>query len=255
MRMATDKHRVLVVEDETDIALLLQMHLQDAHCEVTLAGDGHQGMRLAFAKRWDLVILDIRLPGPDGLSICRALRREQAYTPILLLTSKSSELDRVLGLELGADDYVTKPFSVSELMARVKAIFRRVESFERRFAGIGEVLSLGPLTIDTGGREVALNEEPVSLTAREYDLLLHFARHPGQVFSRAQLLDSVWGYGHDGYEHTVNSHINRLRAKIEPDPTKPELISTVWGVGYKLDVRPATMPEAGRGDNVTPLRR
>jgi DNA-binding response OmpR family regulator len=232
------KRKVLVVEDEKDIAELLALHLRDLDCQVTLACDGHEGMRQAFARNWDLVILDLRLPGPDGLSICRALRRESRYVPILMLTSKSSELDRVLGLELGADDYVTKPFSVSELMARVKAIFRRVESLEKRFPGGAETLTIGPLKIDTSGREVLVNNQPMPLTAREFDLLLHFARHPGHVFSRAQLLDSVWGYGHDGYEHTVNSHINRLRAKIEPDPAQPEVIVTVWGVGYKLDARP-----------------
>jgi len=232
------KRKVLVIEDERDIAELLALHLRDLNCEVTLAADGHEGMRQAFARNWDLVILDLRLPGPDGLSICRALRRESHYVPILMLTSKSSELDRVLGLELGADDYVTKPFSVSELMARVKAIFRRVESLEKRFPGAGESLDIGPLKIDTQGRQVLVDEQPMSLTAREFDLLLHFARHPGHVFSRAQLLDSVWGYGHDGYEHTVNSHINRLRSKIEPDPAQPEYIVTVWGVGYKLDARP-----------------
>ena len=232
------KRKVLVVEDERDIAELLALHLRDLNCEVTLAADGHEGMRQAFARNWDLVILDLRLPGPDGLSICRALRRESRYVPILMLTSKSSELDRVLGLELGADDYVTKPFSVSELMARVKAIFRRVESLEKRFPGGGESLAIGPLKIDTKGRQVLVDDQPTSLTAREFDLLVHFARHPGHVFSRAQLLDSVWGYGHDGYEHTVNSHINRLRSKIEPDPAQPEFIVTVWGVGYKLDAQP-----------------
>ena len=230
-----NSRKVLVVEDEQDIAELLALHLRDINCEVTLAADGHEGMRQAFLRDWDLVILDIRLPGPDGLSICRALRRESRYLPVLMLTSKSSELDRVLGLELGADDYVTKPFSVSELMARVKAIFRRVESLEKRLPGGGEILTIGPLEIDTSGRQVFVNGETMALTAREFDLLLHFARHPGHVFSRAQLLDSVWGYGHDGYEHTVNSHINRLRSKIEPDPASPAFIVTVWGVGYKLD--------------------
>jgi len=235
--MMTER-KVLVVEDENDIAELVALHLRDLDCDVTIAGDGHGGMRHAFARNWDLVILDLRLPGPDGLTICRALRRESRYVPILMLTSKSSELDRVLGLELGADDYVTKPFSVSELMARVKAIFRRVESVEKRFPGGSEALSIGPLKIDTSGRQVMVNDRPMPLTAREFDLLLHFARHPGRVFSRAQLLDSVWGYGHDGYEHTVNSHINRLRSKIEPDPARPEVIVTVWGVGYKLEAQP-----------------
>jgi DNA-binding response OmpR family regulator len=229
------ERKVLVIEDENDLAELLALHLRDLNCKVVLAADGHEGMRQAFARNWDLVILDLHLPGPDGLSICRALRRESRYVPILMLTSKSSELDRVLGLELGADDYVTKPFSVSELMARVKAIFRRVESLEKRFPGASDSLSLGPIKIDTNRRQVLVNDRPMPLTAREFDLLLHFARHPGHVFSRAQLLDSVWGYGHDGYEHTVNSHINRLRSKIEPDPARPEFIVTVWGVGYKLD--------------------
>ena len=235
-----DKRRVLVIEDEWDIAQLLDLHLRDANCEVTLAADGHEGMRQAFAQRWDLIILDLRLPGPDGLTICRALRREQVYIPILMLTSKSSELDRVLGLELGADDYVTKPFSVLELIARVKAIFRRVESLEKQFPTVVETIAVGPLQIDTSGRQVLLDGNPIALTAREFDLLLHFVNHPGCVFSRAQLLDSVWGYGHEGYEHTVNSHINRLRAKVEPDPSHPSLIVTVWGVGYKLDEQPRT---------------
>ncbi len=195
-------------------------------------------MRLAFARKWDLIILDIRLPGPDGLTICQALRREQAYIPILMLTSKSSELDRVLGLDLGADDYVTKPFSVTELIARVKAIFRRVESIGKTIPGEGKAIEVASVNIDPGSRMVTAQGEAINLTAREFDLLLHFARHPGRVFSRAQLLDQVWGYGHDGYEHTVNSHINRLRAKIEPDCTQPSLIVTVWGVGYKLDPEP-----------------
>jgi len=231
----SEQRQILVVEDEPDIAGLVALHLRDNDFQVTLAADGHEGMRQAFARSWDLVILDIRLPGPDGLTICRALRREQAYVPILMLTSKSSELDRVLGLELGADDYVTKPFSVSELLARVKAIFRRVDSLNRNAGHRGDTLSLGDLRIDPDRREVTICDQAVALTAREFDLLLHFACHPGRVFSRTQLLDSVWGYGHDGYEHTVNSHINRLRAKIEADPSNPDHIVTVWGVGYKLE--------------------
>jgi DNA-binding response OmpR family regulator len=255
-----EKRNILIVEDERDIASLLKLHLNDANFDVTLAADGHEGMRLAFSRQWDLVILDIRLPGPDGLSICRALRREMAYVPILMLTSKSSELDRVLGLELGADDYVTKPFSVTELVARVKAIFRRIESVEKRFPGSAQNLFINDLTIDTTGREVRKGKDDLALTAREFDLLLHFARHPGQVFSRAQLLDSVWGYGHEGYEHTVNSHINRLRAKIEDDPAQPQLIVTSWGVGYKFDASPTPPPQTtpasvADSSSVTPFRR
>jgi DNA-binding response OmpR family regulator len=227
--------RILVVEDDHDIAQLIALHLRDNDFEVTIASDGHEGMRLAFARDWDLVILDIKLPGPDGLTICRSLRREKAYLPVLMLTSKSSELDRVLGLELGADDYVTKPFSVSELVARVKALFRRIDSLEKTMPGGSGPIRIGELEIDPTSRSVSLGGEPVTLTAREFDLMLQFARNPNHVFSRAQLLDHVWGYGHEGYEHTVNSHINRLRAKIEPDPGHPEIIVTVWGVGYKMN--------------------
>ncbi len=227
-----------MVEDEHDIAQLVALHLQDNNFAVTIAHDGHEGMRQSFARKWDLIILDIRLPGPDGLSICRALRREHSYVPILMLTSKSSELDRVLGLELGADDYVIKPFSVTELVARVKAIFRRIDSLEKSIPGAGEAIEIASIKIEPASRQVTVGRESIKLTAREFDLLLHFARHPGLVFSRAQLLDQVWGYGHEGYEHTVNSHINRLRAKIEPDSNHPSLIVTVWGVGYKLNPKP-----------------
>lgn len=226
---------ILVVEDEQDIADLLSLHLSDIADNVVLAADGHEGMYLAESRCWDLIILDLRLPGPDGLEICRAVRRHETYTPVLMLTSKSSELDRVLGLELGADDYMTKPFSVLELIARVKAIFRQVEAIENDSRFPTDRIRVGPLSINTAARVVKINNTKVDLTAREFDLLLHFASHPGRVFRRSELLDHVWGHGHEGYEHTVNSHINRLRAKIESDPTDPACIVTVWGVGYKLD--------------------
>lgn len=227
--------RILVVEDERDIADLLSLHLRDIADEVVVASDGHEGMRQACGRAWDLIILDLRLPGPDGLEICRAVRRNQSYVPVLMLTSKSSELDRVLGLELGADDYLTKPFSVLELIARVKAIFRRIAAIENETMTGTDRIRVGPLTINAGSRIVRVNDSDVDLTAREFDLLLHFAKHPGRVFRRSELLDHVWGHGHEGYEHTVNSHINRLRSKIEPDPAEPTCIVTVWGVGYKLD--------------------
>lgn len=254
------KRHVLVIEDERDIARLLEMHLHDANFDVSLASDGNLGLQMALQDRWDLIILDIRLPGPDGITICRTLRREMAYVPVLMLTSKSTEMDRVLGLELGADDYVTKPFSVSELIARVKAIFRRIESVEKRLPGCADVLRFGSMEIDTSGRKVLVGGNEIQLTAREFDLLLHFARHPGQVFSRAQLLDSVWGYGHEGYEHTVNSHINRLRAKIECNPADPQMIATVWGVGYKFEGQPGDLHGRKGHDstlpsNVTALHR
>jgi DNA-binding response OmpR family regulator len=231
------ERNILVVEDEHDIAELVALHLRDEGYGVTVATDGHAGMRQAFARSWDLVLLDLRLPGPDGLAICKALRGRENYVPILMLTSKSSELDRVLGLELGADDYVTKPFSVSELIARVKSLFRRVDAISRKHQPRPESVVVGDIAIDSGSREVHVGNQRVELTAREFDLLLHFARHPGQVFSRAQLLDSVWGFGHEGYEHTVNSHINRLRGKIERDGDQPQYIITVWGVGYKMEPR------------------
>ncbi|MGI9204413.1 MAG: response regulator transcription factor [Woeseiaceae bacterium] len=234
------KRRILLVEDEEDIADLVALHLGDLCDEVIVARDGHDGMRLSTSQDWALIILDLRLPGPDGLEICRAIRRDRSYQPILMLTSKSSELDRVLGLETGADDYLTKPFSVLELAARVRAIFRRIESMQSSPAGDNrsnaEIIS-GALRIDSSRREVLLGERQIDLTAREFDLLNYFARHPGRVFRRADLLDHVWGYGHEGYEHTVNSHINRLRAKIEANPSKPKMIVTVWGVGYKFSAQ------------------
>ena len=231
------RRRILVVEDERDIAELVALHLGDLCDEVVVAGDGHEGLRLATTCDWALVCLDLRLPGPDGLEICRAVRRERPYQPILMLTAKSAELDRVLGLETGADDYLAKPFSVLELVARVRAILRRVDNLARvspAAAADDAALVSGDITIDPSRREVLLDGRPVDLTAREFDLLEHFARHPGRVFRRADLLDRVWGYGHEGYEHTVNSHINRLRAKIERDPSQPRRIVTVWGVGYKF---------------------
>lgn len=230
------RRRILLVEDERDIADLVALHLDDLCDEVVVAGDGHEGLRLAREHDWALIILDLRLPGPDGLQICRTVRKERAYQPILMLTSKSAELDRVLGLETGADDYLTKPFSVLELVARVRAILRRVENLRSAPAAeqLSPTIDTGRIRIDPSRREVRLNGREVELTAREFDLLEHFARHPGRVFRRADLLDKVWGYGHEGYEHTVNSHINRLRGKIEANPSKPEMIVTVWGVGYKF---------------------
>jgi DNA-binding response OmpR family regulator len=227
--------KILVIEDNKDLGRLLDIHLRDLSYDVDLAFDGDEGFSRLESKNYDLIILDLMLPGLDGLEICRRVRTNPAYTPILMLTSKSSELDRVLGLEIGADDYVTKPFSIRELMARVKAIFRRIdESKAHRQVGREALIHAGELVIDPEKRKVSLKNKTIDLTAKEFDLLLHFARHPGRVYSRSQLLDEVWGYGHDGYEHTVNSHINRLRNKIEKNSAKPDYILTVWGVGYKF---------------------
>jgi DNA-binding response OmpR family regulator len=171
--------------------------------------------------------------------VCKRVRAKSRYTPILMLTSKSSELDRVLGLELGADDYLTKPFSVMELVARVKAIFRRCDALAPGSSGEApKTIRAGELEVDPDKRVATLAGRPVELTAKEFDLLVHFARNPGRVYSRGQLLDAVWGYSHSGYEHTVNSHINRLRTKIEADPAKPRYILTVWSVGYKFNESP-----------------
>jgi DNA-binding response OmpR family regulator len=228
-------HRVLVIEDELDIAKLVQLHLKDLPCEVNLAFDGIVGLAEAESKSYDLIILDLKLPGLEGLEVCKRLRARGRYTPILMLTSKSSELDRVLGLEVGADDYLTKPFSVMELTARVKALFRRVEMLgKKQEAEQANTLQARDMTIDIERHSVMVRGQGIELTAREFDLLVHFARHPGRVYSREQLLDQVWGYQHSGYDHTVNSHINRLRSKIERDPQNPEYIHTVWGVGYKF---------------------
>lgn len=228
------KKDVLVIEDQQDIANLVRLHLKELGCQVKLALDGTVGMAEADSKHYDLIVLDLMLPGMDGLEICRRLRAKSVYTPILMLTSKSSELDRVLGLEMGADDYLTKPFSVMELVARVKAIFRRVEAIQDREVKVRQLLTIGDMTIDAERRVVTLHGKPVELTAKEFDLLQHLAHNPGRVFTRVQLLDQVWGYCHSGYEHTVNSHMNRLRAKIEDDPSNPRYLQTVWGVGYRF---------------------
>ena len=227
--------KILVVEDNKDLARLLELHLRDLTYDADLAFDGDAGWAQITSQPYDLIILDLMLPGIDGLEICRRLRSRPAYTPILMLTSKSTELDRVLGLEIGADDYVTKPFSIRELMARVKAIFRRIDELQSdRRQDKQSPIRAADLVIDPQRRTVSLSDRTIDLTAKEFDLLLYFARHAGRVFTRSQLLDGVWGYGHDGYEHTVNSHINRLRAKIEVNPAQPGYILTVWGVGYKF---------------------
>ncbi len=226
---------ILVIEDDRDIAGLVALHLRDEGYEVDLAHDGRQGLEAARSKPYELVILDLMLPGVDGLSICRELRAQSNYVSILMLTSKSSELDRVLGLELGADDYLTKPFSIRELVARVRALLRRMDAVAvPQPAETSLTMRAADMVIEVDKRRVTVDGRPVELTAREFDLLVHFAQHPGRVYTRAQLLDLVWGYGHEGYEHTVNSHINRLRAKIEKDPAEPRFVLTVWGVGYKF---------------------
>ena len=227
--------RVLIIEDNHDIAELVRLHLHDFEAEVDIEYNGVSGLAQACSEAYDLVILDLMLPGLDGLEVCRRLRERRAYIPILMLTAKSSELDRVVGLEMGADDYLTKPFSIRELVARVRAIFRRVDALGGGQPDAGHLIDHGELHIDRDRHSVSLHGKPLELTAREFDLLWHFASHPGRAYRREQLLNQVWGAGYEGYEHTVNSHINRLRAKIEADPARPHYILTVWGVGYKFN--------------------
>jgi DNA-binding response OmpR family regulator len=227
--------KILIIEDDKDIARLVELHLKDVGYEVSLAHNGNVGLDLALSHPYDLIILDLMLPGVDGVEICRSVRAESSYTPMLILSCRTSELDRILGLEIGADDYLTKPFNVRELLARVKALLRRVEALKSEVSnGSPKMIQAGDLAIDVEKRRVTLRGNSVPLTAKEFDILLLFANQPGRVYTRKELLNLVWGYGYEGYEHTVNSHINRLRAKIEKDPSKPCYILTVWGVGYQF---------------------
>lgn len=226
---------ILVIEDEPQLARLVEVHLEDAGYRVTPVHLGGDGLAAAARQQFDLVVLDLMLPDTDGLEVCRELRSRKGYIPILMLTARSGELDRVLGLELGADDYLTKPFSIRELVARVKAIMRRADRMAAEQAAPASTpIVVEDLSIDREKRRVLVRDTPVDLTAKEYELLVHFAGHPGRVYTRGQILDQVWGYGEGTYEHTVNSHINRLRAKIESDPSQPRFIQTVWGVGYRF---------------------
>lgn len=228
------RRRVLVVEDEPDLARVVKRHVESIDCEVHIASTGEDAVDKA-AEGFDLVLLDVMLPGIDGMEVCRRLRLRRQYMPVLMLTARSSDIDKVLGLESGADDYLTKPFSVQELLARIKAMFRRMDVMSSSRAGTDPRIDAGgEITIEPSTREVRVRGQAIDLTQKEFELLLHFATNPGRVYSRAQLLDLVWGYNHDSYEHAVNCHINRLRAKIEEEPGKPKLLLTVWGVGYKF---------------------
>ncbi len=228
--------QILVAEDQVDIRDLIALNLQQAGYEVTAVADGRAALASQQERASDLLILDLMMPLLDGLEVCKALRARGRATPILMLTAKSTELDRVLGLELGADDYLTKPFSMAELLARVKALLRRAALLQAAQSAPASSAAVrnGELEIVAARREVRIQGRVLDFTALEFDLLLHFASHPGQVFSRAQLLDAVWGYSHEGYEHTVTTHINRLRAKVEHDPLQPRYILTVRGAGYKF---------------------
>jgi DNA-binding response OmpR family regulator len=225
---------VLFVEDDKSISDLLEIHLKDMGCKVTKTLDGEAGLKEALSENYDFIVLDLMLPKLDGLEICKEVRRKDIYTPILMLTSKSEEIDKVIGLEVGADDYLTKPFGIREFIARVKAIFRRIEAIQKETDNENDIIT-GPLTIEVTKRKVILNGERIDLTPKEFDLLHLLASHPGRTYTREQLLSLLWGYQYNGYEHTVNSHINRLRTKIESDLSNPKYILTSWGVGYRFN--------------------
>ncbi|MEN1785220.1 MAG: response regulator transcription factor [Bacteroidota bacterium] len=228
---------VLIVEDDPEIVQLLEIHLKDLDCKPRTAHRGDLGLQMALEQAPDLVILDIMLPEMDGLEVCQKIRAHNVQSPIMMLTSKSEEIDKVLGLEVGADDYLTKPFSVREFIARVKAIFRRqkmssdghIREQERK------MLKFDALFIDIERRKVLLHDERVDLSPKEFELLVLLASNAGKSYDRTKLLNLIWGYDFKGYEHTVNSHINRLRSKIESDMGNPKYILTTWGVGYKFN--------------------
>ena len=244
------KDKILIIEDEIDIAKLIKVHLSelDLHCDICTQGEA--ALEQALTQDYQLILLDVMLPGISGLDICRQVRQEKPLQSIIMLTSKTSEIDRVWGLELGADDYMTKPFSIRELQARVRSQLRRVHAINAKNADQDnghlkeksaqqesnqQGVSIGQLHIDHRYHQVTYKNKSINLTATEFELIDFFCQHPDQVFSRAQLLDGVWGYHHNGYEHTVNSHINRLRSKLEENCNEPQIIQTVWGVGYKLN--------------------
>jgi DNA-binding response OmpR family regulator len=228
--------RALIIEDDEDIADVVSLHLKDLGLSADRARDGRTGLQKALENHYALVILDLMLPKMDGLAVCARIREKDPALPILMLTAKSEEIDRVLGLEIGADEYVIKPFSVRELMARVKALLRRVQADRDAATAVTEKgrIEFGALTLDFDKRRVTREGVTVELTVKEFDLLALFARTPGRTYSRTDLLNLVWGYQFEGYEHTVNSHINRLRGKIEADPGHPRYLRTVWGVGYRF---------------------
>ncbi len=220
---------VLVVDDEPTITEVVSRYLERAGYAARVAGDGPHALELASAERPDLVVLDLMLPGMDGLEVMRRLR-ERERIAVILLTAKGEATDRVIGLRLGADDYVVKPFSPAELVARVDAVLRRVDNTPE----LEEPFVFEDLELDPVARQVRVRGEEVQLTVREYELLLHFVRHPGQVFSRDQLMDTVWQYSFYTDTSTVTVHVRRLRAKIERDPSEPRWLQTVWGVGYRF---------------------
>lgn len=230
---AVREYRVLIVEDDADIAQLIALELEELPARVDIVGDGAAGLDAANSGRYDLLALDLRLPHLGGLDICRRLRGQGATVPILIVSARGSESDRIVGLELGADDYIVKPFSPAELLARARALLRRSSIASGAWPAGGEV-RVGDIRMDVPGRRVWIGAREIVLTPKEFDLLLTLAKEPGRVFGKKDLLSAVWGLPYEGYEHTITCHINRLRSKIEADPQEPRRILTVWGVGYKM---------------------
>ncbi|MBO6535882.1 MAG: response regulator transcription factor [Balneolaceae bacterium] len=225
---------ILIIEDDRDLSELIKIQLLDQNYEVHQQFNGTTGLQSFNEGEYSLLILDVMLPGLDGFEICKKIRANDSKTPILMLTAKAEEIDKIMGLEFGADDYLTKPFSIRELTARVKALLRRSQVQNDDTSGISDSITFGELSIFPQKRSITLKNESFDLTSKEFDLLMLFATNPGKAYSRQELLDVVWGYQYSGYSHTVNSHINRLRSKIEDDPSNPTYIKTVWGVGYRF---------------------
>lgn len=232
-----EKSKILVVDDEEKIREVVRMYLEKEGFDVGEACDGQAALQLAAGESWDLIVLDLMMPGIDGWSVCKELRKTTTV-PIIMLTARDSEVDRILGLELGADDYLVKPFSPRELVARVKAVLRRsrIAAPEARQAKNNALVYPG-LSIDPDSRLVLVNERPVNLTPKEYELLYHLAKSPNRIFTRDELLEVVWGYDYFGYARTVDTHINRLRDKLLNASGGTSHISTAWGVGYKFEVK------------------
>jgi two-component system, OmpR family, alkaline phosphatase synthesis response regulator PhoP len=227
--------KVIIIEDELNIGELVQLHLEDMECETRLFTDGLEGFKYAVKHPFDLLVLDINLPGMNGIDICSGLREAGIGTPILMLTARTEEADKIIGLESGADDYITKPFSIREFLARVKAIFRRAEMGKEEVQQKKLLITYKGLEINLAKRKVREKGRTIDLSPKEFDLLYLLASHPGVTFDRKDLLHRVWTQEYAGYEHTVNSHINRLRNKIEKDPDHPRYVLTTWGVGYRFN--------------------
>lgn len=229
------ENQILIVEDDLDIVELLEIHMKDLNAHVESVYDGATAIDKALETDYSLILLDLSIPKINGIEVCKEIRKTK-NTPIIMVTARTEEIDKVLGLEIGADDYITKPFSIRELKARAKAVMRRSEVSKSEGVGTqSKLMDFGDLTINIELRKVTLFDKKVDLSPKEFDLLVLLASHPGRSYSRSELLDVIWGYNFSGYEHTVNSHINRLRAKIEPDMSSPTYILTTWGIGYRFN--------------------